>query len=161
MVDFSRLLVANVKLVIVKIHLWKVLLVGYLILVVIQLHPVHHQQQRQQQQQPQPQPQPTSARNREATQRVVLRKSSLFHLQLFIALYALSLPSDHGNKISMTNILLPTMIHIIGTVVVMAVVMVVTRIYTIITDQRQSKFLNFNIHLIRFFNKTVSLSKFI
>ena len=90
MVDFSRLLVANVKLAIVKIHLWKVLLVGYLILVVIQLHPVHHQQQRQQQQQPQPQPQPTSARNREATQRVVLRKSSLFHLQLFIALYALS-----------------------------------------------------------------------
>ena len=47
-----RLLVANVKLVTVKIHLWKVLLVGYLILAVIQLHPVRRQQQQQQQQQP-------------------------------------------------------------------------------------------------------------
>ena len=47
------------------------------------------------------------------------------------------------------------MIRIIGT----EVVMVVIRIYTTIMDQHQSKFLNFNIHLILSFNKTVSHNK--
>ena len=66
----SRLPVSNVKLVIVKIHRWKVQSVGYLILVVIRLHPVqHHQQQQQQQQQQQRRrPQQRPIQNRGATQ---------------------------------------------------------------------------------------------
>jgi hypothetical protein len=57
----------------------------------------------------------------------------------------------------MINIHHPIMIQSIG----MVMVMVVIRIYMIIMVQHQLKFLNFNIHLIHYYNKMVLLNKFI